>query len=124
MDVNIDRVRTVDLIAVPIAMLGYATPLVAAVAMSTSSLIVVDQCLAAAGSRIHEARRKQCIAHRLAAGRGWSMNTLAYLIPIALFLGGLGPAAFLWALKNDQYEDLDGAAWRVLDDGDGRPEKD
>ena len=52
------------------------------------------------------------------------MNTLAYLIPIALFLGGLGPAAFLWALKNDQYEDLDGAAWRVLDDGDGRPEKD
>ena len=29
------------------------------------------------------------------------MNTLAYLIPIALFLGGLGPVAFLWALKSE-----------------------
>ncbi|MCA1493806.1 cbb3-type cytochrome oxidase assembly protein CcoS [Sinorhizobium alkalisoli] len=50
------------------------------------------------------------------------MNTLVYLIPIALFLGGLGLAAFLWALKSGQYEDLDGASWRVLDDGDGRPD--
>lgn len=52
------------------------------------------------------------------------MNTLIYLIPIALILGGLGLAAFLWALKSGQYEDLDGASWRVLDDGDGRPEMD
>ncbi|MCO5965864.1 MULTISPECIES: cbb3-type cytochrome oxidase assembly protein CcoS [Sinorhizobium] len=50
------------------------------------------------------------------------MNTLVYLIPIALVLGGLGLAAFLWALKSGQYEDLDGASWRVLDDGDGRPQ--
>ncbi|MCA1408242.1 cbb3-type cytochrome oxidase assembly protein CcoS [Ensifer sp. IC3342] len=49
------------------------------------------------------------------------MNTLIYLIPIALILGGLGLAAFLWALTNGQYEDLDGASWRVLDDGDDRP---
>ncbi|MBD9372616.1 cbb3-type cytochrome oxidase assembly protein CcoS [Rhizobium sp. ARZ01] len=47
------------------------------------------------------------------------MNTLIYLIPIALLLGGLGLAAFLWSMKSGQYEDLDGAAWRVLDDGDG-----
>lgn len=52
------------------------------------------------------------------------MNTLVYLIPIALLLGGLGLAAFLWALKSGQYEDLEGASWRVLDDGDDRPEKD
>ncbi len=44
------------------------------------------------------------------------MNMLIYLIPVALALGGLGLGAFLWSLKNGQYEDLDGAAWRVLDD--------
>ncbi len=50
------------------------------------------------------------------------MNMLIYLIPIALFLGGLGLFAFLWALKSGQYTDLEGAAWRVLDDGDDRPD--
>jgi cbb3-type cytochrome oxidase maturation protein len=38
-------------------------------------------------------------------------------------VGGPGLAAFLWALKSGQYEDLDGTSWRVLDDGDGKPEK-
>lgn len=42
------------------------------------------------------------------------MTTLVYLIPIALFLGALGLGAFLWALRSGQYEDLDGAAVRVL----------
>jgi cbb3-type cytochrome oxidase maturation protein len=50
------------------------------------------------------------------------MNMLIYLIPVALFLGGLGLAAFLWSLKNGQYDDLDGAAWRIMDDGDDRPD--
>ena len=50
------------------------------------------------------------------------MNMLIFLIPIALFLGGLGLFAFLWSLKSGQYEDLDGAAWRVLSDQDDRPE--
>ena len=51
------------------------------------------------------------------------MNALLYLIPIALFLGLLGLAAFLWSLRSGQYEDLDGAAERILfdDDGDGAP---
>ena len=44
------------------------------------------------------------------------MNALIFLIPIALGLGGLGLAAFLWSLKSGQYEDLDGASWRILDD--------
>ncbi|MBT3071763.1 cbb3-type cytochrome oxidase assembly protein CcoS [Rhodomicrobium sp. Az07] len=44
------------------------------------------------------------------------MTSLAWLIPIALFLGGLGLAGFIWALKSGQYEDLDGAAWRALED--------
>lgn len=46
------------------------------------------------------------------------MDVLIYLIPIALFLGLLGLAAFLWSLKNGQYDDLDGAAERVLFDED------
>ena len=44
------------------------------------------------------------------------MNALIFLIPIALGLGAGGLAAFLWSLKSGQYEDLDGAAWRVLED--------
>ena len=49
------------------------------------------------------------------------MNTLIFLIPSALFLGGLGLAAFLWSLKSGQYDDVEGAAWRVLDDGEDKP---
>ncbi|KRB23158.1 MULTISPECIES: cbb3-type cytochrome oxidase assembly protein CcoS [Mesorhizobium] len=44
------------------------------------------------------------------------MTTLTYLIPAALFLGALGLGGFLWALKSGQYEDLDGAAERILID--------
>ncbi|MCB1461473.1 MAG: cbb3-type cytochrome oxidase assembly protein CcoS [Nitratireductor sp.] len=44
------------------------------------------------------------------------MNLLLFLIPIALFLGALGLFAFLWSLKSGQYDDLDGAAWRILED--------
>lgn len=46
------------------------------------------------------------------------MISLLFLIPAALCLGGAGLAAFLWALNSGQYEDLDGAALRVLDDAD------
>ncbi len=46
------------------------------------------------------------------------MTNLLILIPVALFLGGLGLAAFMWSLKAKQYEDLDGAANRILLDDD------
>jgi cbb3-type cytochrome oxidase maturation protein len=46
------------------------------------------------------------------------MTILLYLIPIALCLGALGLAAFLWSLRSGQYEDLDGAAQRILFDDD------
>ena len=49
------------------------------------------------------------------------MTALAWLVPVALALGALGLAAFLWSLKSGQYEDLDGAGWRALDD-DGKPD--
>ncbi|MBB4233089.1 MULTISPECIES: cbb3-type cytochrome oxidase assembly protein CcoS [Rhizobium] len=49
------------------------------------------------------------------------MNMLVYLIPIALVMGGIGLGAFLWSLKSGQYEDLQGAAWRIVaDDEDDR----
>ncbi len=44
------------------------------------------------------------------------MTALAWLIPAALVLGGLGLAAFLWALRVGQFEDLEGAGWRALQD--------
>ena len=49
------------------------------------------------------------------------MPGLSILIPIALLLGFSGLVAFFWAMKAGQYEDLDGAAMRILieDEGDG-----
>jgi len=53
------------------------------------------------------------------------MNILVFLIPAALLLGLLGLAAFLWSLKSGQYDDLEGAAERILfDDDDDRPYQD
>lgn len=50
------------------------------------------------------------------------MTGLMFLIPVALFLGALGLAAFLWSLRSGQYDDLDGAAYRVLlDEPPDRP---
>jgi cbb3-type cytochrome oxidase maturation protein len=51
------------------------------------------------------------------------VTVLAYLIPAALFLGLLGLVAFLWSLRSGQYEDLDGAASRILFD-DKAPDAD
>ena len=46
------------------------------------------------------------------------MSNLLLLIPIALFLGLLGLAAFLWSLKSGQFDDMEGAANRILFDDD------
>jgi len=42
------------------------------------------------------------------------MSGLAVLIPIALFLGLTGLAAFFWAMRNGQFDDMDGAGMRIL----------
>ncbi len=52
------------------------------------------------------------------------MNGLAILIPVALGLGLGGLAAFFWAMRSGQFEDLDGAAQRVLIDEDEDDEQD
>ncbi|GGD63667.1 cbb3-type cytochrome oxidase assembly protein CcoS [Erythrobacter arachoides] len=44
------------------------------------------------------------------------MSVLVYLIPVALALGGAGLFLFFWAMRNGQFEDLDGAANRILID--------
>ena len=44
------------------------------------------------------------------------MTALAWLFPVALFLGALGLVAFLWALRSGQFEDMEGAAYRALED--------
>ena len=50
------------------------------------------------------------------------MTALLYLMPAALLLGLLGLLAFLWALKTGQFDDLDGAAQRILiDDEEKQP---
>ncbi|HEX4874616.1 cbb3-type cytochrome oxidase assembly protein CcoS [Sphingorhabdus buctiana] len=46
------------------------------------------------------------------------MTGIAFLIPIALGLGLLGLGAFFWSLRSGQFEDLDGAALRILIDED------
>ena len=46
------------------------------------------------------------------------MNSLIFLVPLALLLGGSALAAFLWSLRSGQYDDLDGAAERILLDDD------
>ena len=44
------------------------------------------------------------------------MDVLILLIPLALLLGAAGLGAFLWSLNSGQYDDLDGAAERILYD--------
>ena len=46
------------------------------------------------------------------------MDSFLYLIPISLGLGAIGLAVFLWTLRKGQYDDLDGAAERILHDED------
>ena len=46
------------------------------------------------------------------------MNVIIYLLPLALGLGLLGLFGFLWALRSGQYNDMEGAAYRVLSDDD------
>ena len=48
------------------------------------------------------------------------MDVLIYLVPMALILGLTGLAAFMWSLRNGQYDDVQGAAVRVLSDDDVR----
>ncbi len=49
------------------------------------------------------------------------MTGLAILIPIALGMGLLGLVAFLWSMRDGQYDDMDGAAARILIEDEDEP---
>ena len=44
------------------------------------------------------------------------MEVLVYLIPISLFLGGIGLVAFFWSLRTRQSDDPNGDSERILSD--------
>jgi cbb3-type cytochrome oxidase maturation protein len=46
------------------------------------------------------------------------MTVLLFLVPLALLLGLISLFAFMWSLRSGQFDDLDGAAHRVLMDDD------
>jgi len=52
------------------------------------------------------------------------MTPLLIIIPIVLLVGVLALVAFMWSMRSGQYEDMDGAAQRILDDSaDDHPPK-
>lgn len=46
------------------------------------------------------------------------MTALSVLVPLTVAMGAAGLLAFLWSMRSKQYEDLDGAAERILLDDD------
>ena len=49
------------------------------------------------------------------------MTIIVYLIPVALALGLLGLGAFIWLIRSGQFDDMQGPAYRILDDDDDTP---
>lgn len=47
------------------------------------------------------------------------MEVIIYLIPIAIAMGALGLACFIWSVRSGQLDDMDGAAMRALQNDDG-----
>jgi cbb3-type cytochrome oxidase maturation protein len=60
------------------------------------------------------------VGEQLPPARQVDMNVILYLLGASLILGGGGLAVFLWSLRSGQYDDLEGAANRILFDDEER----
>lgn len=49
------------------------------------------------------------------------MSIIYVLIPLGLGLLAVAVAAFFWAVRSGQFDDLETPAWRILLDDDRRP---
>jgi len=49
------------------------------------------------------------------------MSGLSVLIPVAIGLGLIALVTFLWTLRSGQYDDLEGASQRILEEDADRP---
>lgn len=49
------------------------------------------------------------------------MTALEVLVPLSVAMGAVGLGVFLWSMRSKQYEDLDGAAERILLDDNDKP---
>ena len=49
------------------------------------------------------------------------MTIIIYLIPVALALGLLGLGPFVWSIRSGQFDDMQGPAYRILDNDDDTP---
>jgi cbb3-type cytochrome oxidase maturation protein len=54
-------------------------------------------------------------------GGGFEMIDYFFLVPIAIGMGLAGLASFMWTLRSGQYDDLEGAANRILFEADDGP---
>jgi len=46
------------------------------------------------------------------------MNIIYLLLPVALIIVGIIIWLFMWAVKSDQFDDLEGPAYKILMDDD------
>jgi len=102
---NIGLSFAYNAIMVPLAMMAKVNPLVAAITMPISSLIVIGNA-----ARIHT-----CLKMKNYRGR---MDVIYSLIPGMMLFGLLSFAVLIWAVKKGQYEDMEGNASRILLDDD------